>query len=114
MKDLYINLTEAVTIKNYIDIIVYLQKNKIDSNNSYIDRIINEEDEQKKLDLINNLNTLSSVDMTSSGYVAQLFSVFNNNENFCVKESKTSECIICGKKGTEQINELKPFVYVNI
>ena len=52
--------------------------------------------------------------MTSSGYVAQLFSVFNNNETFCFKESKTSECIICGKKGTEQIKELKPFVYVNI
>ena len=52
--------------------------------------------------------------MTSSGYVAQLFSVFNNNETFCFKESKTSECIICGKKGTEEIKELKPFVYVNI
>ena len=59
MNDLIMHLTEDVTIKNYIDIIVYLQKNKIDSNNSYIDRIINEEDEQKKLDLINNLNSLT-------------------------------------------------------
>ena len=106
LNDLIINLANDVTIKNYIDIIVYLQKNKIDSNNSYIDRIVNEEEKKKKLDLINNLNSSNSVDMTSSGYVAQLFSVFNNNETFCFKESKTSECIICGEKGTEQIKEL--------
>ena len=114
LNELLINLTEDVTIKNYIDIIVYLQKHKIDTNNSYIDKIINEEDEQKKLELINDLNSFTEVDMTSSGYIAQLFFVFNNNENFCFKESKTSECIICGKKGTEQIKELKPFIYVNI
>ena len=44
LNDLIINLANDVTIKNYIDIIVYLPKNKIDSNNSYIDRFINEED----------------------------------------------------------------------
>ena len=59
LNDLIINLAEDVTIKNYIDIIVYLQKNKIDSNNSYIDKIINEKDKQKKIELINNLNSLS-------------------------------------------------------
>ena len=67
LNELIINLTEDVTIKNYIDIIVYLQKHKIDSNNSYIDKIINEEDEQKKLELINNLNSFTEEDMTSSG-----------------------------------------------
>ena len=59
LNDLIIKLTNDMTIKNYIDIIVYLQKNKIDSNNTYIDRIVNEEDEQKKLDLINNRNSLT-------------------------------------------------------
>ena len=49
LNELITNLAEDVTIKNYIDIIVYLQMNKIDSNNSYIDRIINEEDEEKKI-----------------------------------------------------------------
>ena len=73
LNELIINLTEDVTIKNYIDIIVYLQKHKIDSNNSYIDKIINEEDEQKKLEQKNDLNSFTEVDMTSSGYIVQLF-----------------------------------------
>ena len=100
LNELIINLTEDVTIKNYIDIIVYLQKNKIDSNNSYIDRIINEEDEQKKLDLINNLNSLTSVDMTSSGYIVQLFSVFINNEmkTFALKNLKQVNELFMGKR----------------
>ena len=80
------------------DIIEFLQKNKIDSNNSYIVQIMNEKDEQKKLVLINNLNQIENVDISSSGYVAQLFSIFNNNEKFCFKESKSNECIMCGKK----------------
>ena len=52
--------------------------------------------------------------MISSGYVAHLFQVFNNNKYFCFGESKNSECIICQKKKTEILKELKPFVYVNI
>ena len=114
LNDLILNLTEDVTLKNYIDIILFLQTNKIDSNNSLIDKIINEPDEQKKLTLINNLNNFTSVDMTSSGYVAQLFGIFNNKEIFCFKESKTSECIICGKKETVLIKDLKPFIYINM
>ena len=41
-------------------------------------------------------------------------SIFNNKANFFFQESKASECIICGKKGIEQIKELKLFVYVNM
>ena len=70
LNDLILKLTEDITLKNYIDIILYLQKNKIDSNNSFIDKIINEKDEQNKLVLINNLNNLASIDITSSSYVA--------------------------------------------
>ena len=94
LADLILKLSDDVSYKNYFDIIEFLQKNKIDSNNySYIDQIINEKDEQKKLLLINRLNNVKVVDMSSSGYVAQLFSIFNNNEIFCFKESKISECI---------------------
>ena len=114
LADLILKLSDDVSYKNYFDIIEFLQKNKIDSNNAYIDQIINEKDEQKKLVLINSLNNVKDVDMSSSGYVAQLFSIFNNNEIFCFKESKISECIICGKKTNEVIKEMKPFVYVNI
>ena len=34
------------------------------------------------------LNSNISVDMISSGYVAQLFSIFNNNENFALENQK--------------------------
>ena len=46
--------------------------------------------------------------------MAQLFSIFNNNENFCFKESKSNECIMCRKKTNKLIEEMKPFVYVNM
>ena len=114
LNDLILKLTEELNSKNYIEVIIYLQKNHIDTNNSYIDQIINENDDEKKLELISKLNDNNSVDMISSGYVAQLFSVFNNNKYFCFEESKTSECIICQNKKIEIIKELKPFVYVNI
>ena len=114
LNDLILKLSEDVNNKNYIEIIVFLQKNHIDTNNAYIDQIIKENDDEKKLELISKLNSNNSVDVISSGYVAQLFSIFNNNENFCFGESKTSECIICQKKKYEIIKELKPFVCVNI
>ena len=75
---------------------------------------MNEKDKQKKLVLRNNLNQIEDVDISSSGYVAQLFSIFNNNEKFCFKESKSSECIMCGKKTNKLIEEMKPFIYVNM
>ena len=54
-----------------------------------------------------------SIDFTSSGYAAQLFSIFNNKIEFCIKENKTLECILCEKKITEKIEEIQPFVFVN-
>ena len=35
---------------------------------------------------------------TSSGYNNQLFSIYNNNENFCLKEWKSNECILSCKE----------------
>ena len=63
--------------------------------------------------LIENLNIVDSIDFSSSGYAAQLFSIFNNNPLFCLKENKETECIICGTKKAEEIREMRPFIYIN-
>ena len=55
------------------------------------------------------MNKNSDIDTMSSGYINQLFSIFNNNENFCLKKSKSIECILCGKKLNEYIKEMKLF-----
>ena len=102
-----------MTEKNYLDIIIYLQKNKFDTNNNLIDEIIKETDEKKKQILLSNLSSDTSIDFNSSGYVAQLFKLFNNKKDFCIFESKFSECILCGKKVTEDNLENKPFIYIN-
>ena len=59
--------------------IVFLQKKHIDTSNSYIDQIIKENDDEKKI-RASKLNSNNTIDMISTGYVAQLFSIFNNNE----------------------------------
>ena len=70
-----------------------LQKNKYDVNNALMDKIINEENDEKKAILIAQMNNDNSIDFNSSGYIAQLFSLFKNNELFCIIESKNTECI---------------------
>ena len=44
------------------------------------------------------MNADTTIDFNSSGYDAQLFSMFRNMVYFCIKESKSTECILCGKK----------------
>ena len=46
---LILKLSKEVNQKNYNKIIIFLQKNKYDTNNSKIDAIINKEDDEKKL-----------------------------------------------------------------
>ena len=111
LNNLVIKLSEDVNDKNYYDIVIYLQKNKYDTNNFLIDTIINEEDEEKKLLLIDETNKNNDIDANSSGYINQLFSILNNIENFCLKESKYCECILYYKKTLEHITEMKPFLY---
>ena len=48
LNDLIIKLSENINDQNYNDIIIFLHKNKFDSNNDKKDKIINEEDELKK------------------------------------------------------------------
>ena len=58
------------------------------------------------------MNNDNSIDFNSSWYVAQLFSLFKNNELFCIKESKNIECILCGKKVHENIKDNPPFIFI--
>lgn len=95
-------------------IIILLQKNRFDSNNKKIDEIINKENEDKQELQIKNLKIEDTIDFTSSGYAAQLFSIFNNNPLFCFKENKSSECFICGEKKLEIIENMQPFTFINI
>ena len=95
--NLVLKLANEVNEKNYIDLIIFLHKNKYDVNNALIDKIINEENDEKKAILIAQMNNDNSMDFNSSGYVAQLFSLFKNNELFCIIESKYTKCILCGK-----------------
>ena len=92
-----LNLALDINDNNYNEIIIFLQKNKFDANNAKIDEIIKEKDEIKKEQLIKQLKVDDSIDFTSSGYAALLFSIFNNNLDFCFKENKTTECILCIK-----------------
>ena len=68
---------------------------------------------KKKFLLIDKMNKNKDIDTISSGYINQLFSIFNSNEYFSLKESKSIECIFCGKKINEYIKELNPFLYIN-
>ena len=86
LNDLIIKLSENINDKNYYDIIIFLQKNKFDSNNSKIYEIINEEDELKKEELIEKLKIDDTIDFTSSGYAAQLFSIFSNIVILCKRK----------------------------
>ena len=88
LNDLIIKLSKDVNDKNYYDIIIFLQKHKFDSNNYLIDEIINEEDDGKRADLIKKLDKNISIDTYSSGYVAQLFTVFKNIVYFNLIEKK--------------------------
>ena len=68
--NIILKLAKDVNENNYIKIIIFIQKNKFDTNNSLIDQIINEDDEEKKASLINQMNTYTAVDFNSSGYTA--------------------------------------------
>ena len=93
LNELILKLSKEVNEKNYIDIIIFFQKNKFDSNNSLIDQIIKEDDEKKKEILINQMNADTSIDFNSSGYAAQLLSIFKNIDYFCIKNQNQPSVI---------------------
>ena len=61
----------------------------------------------QKIDLINNYKN-RNIDYNSTGYVVELFKLFNDIKNFCIVEKKYSKCILCIKETNEII---KPFTY---
>ena len=112
LNNLILKLAQEVNDKNYLDIITFLQKNKYDVNNKLIDQIIKEQDEKKKELLIEQMNNDNTVDYNASGYVAQLFSIFKNIKDFCIIESRKSECMLCGKNSLDNNLDNKPFIYI--
>ena len=52
---------------------------------------------KKKELIIKNLEIDDTIDLSSSGQAAQLFSIINNNSLFCFQENKYKECFILGK-----------------
>ena len=54
----------------------------------------------KKVILIN------TIDLSSTDYIARLFSIFDENSFFCFQENKCTECFICDNKIKEVVNEL--------
>ena len=114
LSELIIRLSKDVNDKNFNEIVIFMQKHNYDVNNELIDQIIKEEDEKRKELLIEKLKVDNRIDFTSTGYAAQLFSIFKNISYFCFKESKQTECIICGKKTEVILKEIQPFIYINI
>ena len=107
-----LKLANVIDENNYVDIIIFLQKNKYDFNNALIDQIINEEDNSQKEILIAKMNNDISTDFNSSGYASQLFSLFKNNELFYIIKSKKIEYILCGKKFKENVKDNPPFKFI--
>ena len=52
LNELILNLAKNINDKNYCDIIIFLQKNKFDSNNAKLDKIIKEQGDEKKKNLL--------------------------------------------------------------
>ena len=108
-----LKLSEDVTEENLNNIIIFFLTNKFDSSNEIIDKLIYEKNDNKHNQLLNHLNTSTTINYSSSGYVNQLFSIFKNIENFCIKESKFKDCTFYRKKDTIIINGSYHFVLIN-
>ena len=97
LNKLILKFVDNVNTENNNNIIGFLQTNNYDSNNSLIDNIINENDEEKKNKLIKEYKNKSKIDYDSSGYVLELFKIFNNVKEFCLIEKKIDNCVLCKK-----------------
>lgn len=52
------------------------------------------------------------VDLKSTGYIVELFKIFKNIDNFCIKETKTVECILCGFKENKEVPTMDNFIKI--
>ena len=106
-----ITLSNDVNFSNLKKIIYFFQNNKYDSNNAILDIIKKENDEKILSNLINNYKNSKNVDYLSSGFIAELFTIFNN-DHFCIKENKVTNCLLCGKKDVENLTTHSCFFYI--
>ena len=76
LNDLILKLSNNVNDNNYAEIVIFMQKNKFDSNNKLIDEVIKEVDESKKQKLIEKIANNNDIDFITSGYTVQLFRIY--------------------------------------
>ena len=88
VSNLILDLSKNVNNNNFYTIVKFFQENKFYSNNKLIDIIKTEKNEKKLELLINNYNNNKNIDYYSSGYVVELFRIFYNDYNFCIKKIK--------------------------
>ena len=65
------------------------------------------------MNLIKQLKIDDTIDFSSSGYAVQLFSIFNNNLDYCIKENKVIERILYAGRKQEEVQEIQPFLFIN-
>ena len=73
LNDLILNLANNVNDNNYAEIVIFMQKNKFDSNNKLIDEIIKEADESKKQKLIEKIANNNDIDFISQDILFNYF-----------------------------------------
>ena len=94
---LILDLVEDVKPENYNKIVEFLQNNGYDTNNELIDKCLYENNDLKKIKLLNDIKTNTKVDFKSKGSICQLFKLFNNKKEFCIIENKKDYCLLCNK-----------------
>ena len=57
----------------------------------------------KKRITFKNLKIDDTIDLSSSGYAAQLFSIFNNNSLFCFQENKYAQNVLFVEKNMKKL-----------
>ena len=73
LNDLILKLANNVNDNNYAEIVIFMQKNKFDSNNKLIDEIIKEVDESKKQKLIEKIANNNDVDFITQDILFNYF-----------------------------------------
>ena len=81
LNDLILKLANNVNDNNYAEIVIFMQKNKFDSNNKLIDEVIKEAYKSKKQKLIEKIANNNDIDFITSGYTIQLFRIFKDEDN---------------------------------
>ena len=66
LNDLILKLTNNVNDNNYAEIVIFMQKNKFDSNNKLIDEVIKEAYKSQKQKLIEKITNNNGIDFITS------------------------------------------------